>query len=333
MAAIRPSFWVDDSAWSATDIVVATEGETIDGELQILEVWKGGLQVGGKISIPELAAFAPESKRTVTPGWLDEKKEELPARVTGSRLALFLKKGEGASEKWLPATFYKEMNVAVVWSEQGKAYSFLQQMNPGPSLLMALRSSEAEIKAQTMKILETQTALAEAASIKSLSLRAEALRPFINSKPNHAIQLALAELTKCGEAALPVLRAMLNDQTLLHRHFDIVEVLGAVGGTAVGAELTCLVETETKFWEQSAPKLEQEWWHGKWPRIVPLQNRYSKIMSALYALKKMKYGGCKIAVTQLRDFWRSLPQLEGKNGRSQLSEECEAVLKALPDAP
>ncbi|MGD2114647.1 MAG: hypothetical protein PVG07_06335, partial [Acidobacteriota bacterium] len=42
-AGIRPSFHLDLVAWEATHVVVATEGPEIDGELTVLESWRGDL--------------------------------------------------------------------------------------------------------------------------------------------------------------------------------------------------------------------------------------------------------------------------------------------------
>jgi len=39
---------------------------------------------------------------------------------------------------------------------------------------------------------------------------------------------------------------------------------------------------------------------------------------------------CKEVVTEFRDFWRSLPQLDDKSGLNQMSEECDKILLALP---
>lgn len=99
IAAIRPSFSFADSTWNATDIIVATEGGAIDGKLQVLEVWKGNLRMGNNIVVPELAAFAPKTKRTVT--WIRVKNPPL-IYVTGSRLILFLKRST-TPQKWQPA--------------------------------------------------------------------------------------------------------------------------------------------------------------------------------------------------------------------------------------
>jgi hypothetical protein len=45
-AGIRPSFNLQNCSWHATHVVVATEGEKIDGVLKVLESWKGDLAPG-----------------------------------------------------------------------------------------------------------------------------------------------------------------------------------------------------------------------------------------------------------------------------------------------
>jgi hypothetical protein len=62
------SFSLEGCAWGATHIAVVTEGKRIDGILQVLESWKGGLKKGEVLTIPELAQFAPESQRVISRG-------------------------------------------------------------------------------------------------------------------------------------------------------------------------------------------------------------------------------------------------------------------------
>src|SRR6185369_11772246 len=50
-AGIRPSFHLETCSWRATDIVVVTEGEQIDGVFRILEIVKGDLKAGEMIKI------------------------------------------------------------------------------------------------------------------------------------------------------------------------------------------------------------------------------------------------------------------------------------------
>jgi hypothetical protein len=58
-------------------------------------------------------------------------------------------------------------------------------------------------------------------------------------------------------------------------------------------------------------------------------NHYTRVLAAIRVLNGLKYGDSKTAIIQLRDFWRSLPQLEDKSGLNQMSEECDGLLKAI----
>ncbi|MCD6051618.1 MAG: hypothetical protein K0Q55_3027, partial [Verrucomicrobia bacterium] len=84
-AGIRPSFRLESSAWRATDIVVVTEGDLIDGNLDVLETWKGTLSPGAVLSLKELGKFATEESRTVKPPWRRSKEEAAvpPVIVSG----------------------------------------------------------------------------------------------------------------------------------------------------------------------------------------------------------------------------------------------------------
>lgn len=98
-AGIRPSFGLNHCAWHATHIVVASEGDEIDGRLTVLESWKGDLQPGELVSIPQLASFKSQPSREVKTSPLGLAIERsmnyiTPKEyVTGSRMILFLKKG------------------------------------------------------------------------------------------------------------------------------------------------------------------------------------------------------------------------------------------------
>ena len=62
-AGIRPSFYAEECSWRATDIVVVSEGKKIDGIFEVLETWKGDLQPGETITIPEMAEFKAKDAR------------------------------------------------------------------------------------------------------------------------------------------------------------------------------------------------------------------------------------------------------------------------------
>jgi hypothetical protein len=56
-----------------------------------------------------------------------------------------------------------------------------------------------------------------------------------------------------------------------------------------------------------------------------------KLIAALAVLRELKYRDSQTAVTELRDFWKSLPQLEDRSGLNQMSERCDGMLKEFQE--
>lgn len=93
-AGVRPSFSPQECSWQATDIVVVTEGEKIDGIFDVLETWNGELKPGETITIPEMAEFESSDARGIDKwNWLKKEKRS-PEYVTGGRMILFLRDAE-----------------------------------------------------------------------------------------------------------------------------------------------------------------------------------------------------------------------------------------------
>lgn len=345
-AGIRPSFDLETCSWNATHIVVVTEGKTIDGVFRVLESWKGDLYSGDTIKVPELASFKAPSSRAVSDAWYEEQKNNQGLFVTGERMVLFLKKvssgstseagdsgpPSSASIRWKSSSFYDEMNVSVVWIETEKAFGFVQVMNPGPSLLISLGLSEEELKNRALDIKDIQGSFLQTAAIADPAKRSEALASFVHHSLHQARGAALEALGRSGKPALPVLRRMLADDSLLDIHPELIDVLAEVGKDDVGPDLTELIEKGLEFWRQTGPVLKKGWWNGKgfdsWEDAVPLRDRYSEVYSALLALRRRPYRESETIVIQFRDFWRSLPQLE-EIGSDQMTQACDEVLREL----
>ena len=332
-----PSFDLWDVSWQATHILVVTEGERIDGNVEVLASWKGDLPEGTVLRIPYLAVYKDPSRRVTAPWWWErtEGPDQPPSSsVTGSRMVLFLRetKADGAERsRWMGASSTSGMNVSVVWIEKDESYAFIQQINPGDSLLTALKMSEDELKDHVAEILETRDEFE-----RSLRLgpekRAQALGQLVHSEIFPARVTAFEELEHCGEAALPVLRELLRDESL-PSHAEIVQIMARVGGDRVGPELTALVASELEHWRQVAPALQPGWWNAlssEPEQTSALRERYTILLEALRGLKEIRYRGAESIVTELRDFWLSLPQLEDPSGLDQMSRECDALLDAGP---
>ena len=115
-AGIRPSFHLEHCVWHATDIVVASEGDTIDGELGVVKVLAGGLKIGDSISIPELGQFRTKESRTVRSFWRTSDEKEPPLVLTGDKLVVFLRRGgdrAATDPNWNPASRFGGMKVSV----------------------------------------------------------------------------------------------------------------------------------------------------------------------------------------------------------------------------
>jgi hypothetical protein len=146
---------------------------------------------------------------------------------------------------------------------------------------------------------------------------------------------AIEALSHCGRPALPVLRRMLKDETLADWHDRIIKTLGTVEGKASGPELMDIVISEAAFWHQKALSLHEGWWNGTglpWNEVKSLRNHYEMLYSSLTTLRAIKYQGNLQAVIDLRDFWRSFPQLGDQDGQSQMVEASDNVLHQTNEA-
>jgi len=344
---IQPSFWLESCAWDATDIVVATAGSQIDGGFTVIESWKGDLKPGQDIVVSELASFEPPSSRIIQT-FSDAEEEEPVEYVTGSRMILFLKrKAEGVRERgqaavqaagsvvWGPASS-EGVKASVVWVEEDQTFAFYRPNYHGRSLLTDYDMSEYEIRARVLDLTRTRNWFDQAMAIPEPSIRAEELGALGAHASLAALDLYFArkivfgEIQKCGEPALPTLRRMLRDQSLLRVHPEVVESLAVAGGEKVGDELTALIREEMEFWKAIGPSLKKGWWNNiPQPDTYRLRDRYGKVYAALVALRKLRFAGCKEVVAEFRDFWRSLPQLEDKTGLNQMSQECDEIWSEL----
>lgn len=343
-AGIRPSFNLEFSSWNATHIVVVEPIDKKTNIFLVVESWKGDLNPSEAILVPDLGPFTEKNISISTPPWLNNSDKAQNIMVTSSRMILFLKRLDNCINKsdrilpgstdlpntcWLDASPFKEIRTSVVWIEQGTAYVFLQPMNPGPTMLLPLAMTEKEVKEKTFQILATKYSIDLANEIPNRAEKARALQSFIKSDLYSARVQVIKEFENCGEAALLVLWEMLSDDSLLNRHADIIEVIVKINGKDTGSRLTTIVENELEFWKLKAPGLNSEWWNGgglEWDEVEFLRDRYSKLYQTLQGLKDIKYLGCEKTVSELRTFWRSLPQLEDKRGLDQMSQICDEIL-------
>ena len=337
-AGIRPSFSLEYSSWEATDIVIASEGAIIDGNLVILEALKGGLLPKEVIFVPELAKFRSLVSRLVKVPF-GMTRGETPQYVSGRRMILFLKKSPATQTRrfqadpkgrmWEPASLEKEMNVSVIWLEGDRSFAFIQWMNPGPSELIEYGKSETQLKERAREVIQERSALDRAAAIAEKSARAEAIAPFTASSLFLARQMAFEELEKGGEASIAVLYRILENDANLNVHDDAIRTLVAVGGEKAGPVLIDILRAEMVFWRATAPRLQKGWWNAG-NDIDPLHHRYQKVAAILRTFRTIRISGSREVVSDFRDLWRTLPPLDDSNEPDQLTKTSEEVLEKLP---
>jgi hypothetical protein len=339
---IEPAFHTETAAWNATHIVLSSEGEEIDGRLKVRESWKGDLKPGDEIEFPELKKFQPDEARRIDRRFTftSEKPEALAKTVTCQRMVLFLVRGDAAdgnpSPAWRPAMTVGDrplpMAVSVAWLEGEEALAIQQVMNPGPAVLMPLPENAKDFRAFVAQVVANQTELRTIAKERNLAERAAAFRRHVESKSYYVHHAAFEGLSTCGNAAVPVLEGILKDEARVRLHGDAVAALANTEGIDAVPRLVEILNKEIAFWKETAPGLSDGWYNGKGvegKQQTYLRDCYGRVVEAVLALDRHPDRRAADVVTRLREFWRSLPQLEDRSGLNQISERCTSILKKL----
>jgi hypothetical protein len=341
-AGIRPSFALDYSSWHATHILLVVTTHT-DGTFEVIESWKGDLNVGEQVVVPELRpdrkaipiSRYPQSWSDAIAGGIGEM---IPRQPAGSRMVLFLESAtlpptDRADNQqrlpWKPADIFGEMKTSVLWIDGGQIYGFLQLMNPGPSVLFEFSDSEGKVRDRVTEIDGVQKELTASLEEHDGAQRAERLKQYTQSDIFPARSLSLEELGKSGPAAVPTIRGMLDDPAFADEAAALVQALVAAGGDAVGEELNSRLRQDLAFWRAAGPTLPQGWWNQELSPHAPLRGRYSQTEQLIMGLEKTHYAGALKTAIELRDFWRSLPQLNDPSGINRMAGACDMLISHL----
>jgi hypothetical protein len=344
LVAFRPSFSLDYSSWHATHIVLVMTTST-DGTFEVVESWKGNLRVGERLVVPELIPSQnaiplsgyPQSWPT---GASDGVSEQIPKQPVGSRMVLFLKssameqvptKRTDKPERhgWKPSDIMDSMKASAVWLDGDQLYCFSQHLNPGPSLLLACRYSEERVRTRVAEIRGIQESMTVALAATDGEERAERLKPYVHSDVLPAQTFALEELGKTGPSGVRTIRGMLDDPAFTDEASALVKALVQAGGEAVGQELNNHLLQDVAFWKSTGPLLPQDWWNEDTTAHAPLREQYDRTYELIAGLEQTHYAAALTTATQLRDLWRSLPQLNDPSGVDQMAEECDKLIRHL----
>lgn len=335
-ARLEPSFHLETAAWNATDIVVVEGGDEIDDAFLVAEMLQGELKVGDEVVVPELAEFRDKAARRI---WLWKEGAE-PQYVSGDRMILFLTRDEpetSADEvKWLSSmltgSYRHAMKLSVVWVEGKKAYAIQQKQNPGPAAIFELPQGSAGVAAEIKRLVSLKKKLAAATATEAASERADLLAEFAVGKDYFARHEAFAALQNCEAAAESALLKIIDNPKHAAFHGDAIDCLGHALKDNATPILINLLKEETEFWRNRGPDLSVGWWNGqdlKWPEVKELRDQFRRLSAALRVMAKHPQPEYAKPVAELRDFWRTLPQLEDPSGLNQISHEADAVLNQI----
>lgn len=335
-AGIRPSFDLDNEAWRATDIILVSILPNNSG-FEVIETWKGDLYPGARISIPELIPPPGALPAALYPRmWAEDFNpdiaQQVPAQPAGSEVALYLRRNKSGSGAlgWEPANLMGSMQASAVWIDDGHLYSFIQVVNPGPSILQPMGSySFEDLKQRTAKVVRLQLQMEAVLTVQGRDQRALLLKPYVLSDVRDARTLAFEELGKLGPAAGPAISAMLNDSAYASEAPQLIRALIKAGGRAVGDDLTRRLQSEVAFWRSAGPSLPKNWWNLDPTPNAPLRLRYSETLELIYGLQQTLTTDALVPTRQLRDLWVSRPQLNDPSGLNQMSEECDKLIALL----
>jgi hypothetical protein len=121
---------------------------------------------------------------------------------------------------------------------------------------------------------------------------------------------------------------MLDDLAFVKWSPELVKTMVKAGGIAAGGELNRRLERDLAFWVQTGPSLSLDW-RVQLTSDSPLRHREGQTIYLVYGLEQVGYPGALDTAIQLRDFWRSLPQLNDPSGLDQMTDECGKLIKQL----
>lgn len=309
-----PSFHLEDCAWNATDVVVVTEGEAIDGKVRVLETWIGEREVGETLSVSGLASFAPPAWREV---W-DWNRKATGQSVSGRRIVLFL---ERTKDGWTGAGGegkYGGIGIASAWIEAGRAYVRSQLEPSGPQRFHE-SGTEATLRTRTLEIRAAKDELALATKIEDPRERLAALVQIVRGEIRTAIPLAIAEIEKLDpDTASKALKKLLADSDLRSvASLYVAQALIRVVIHDAGPVIVSALERETERW-QVPPDAS-----GKTPNKGDADDRADKCQYLIEVLLKAKYPECLPAVARFRRTLETSREL--RPYRSTIGYSCDRL--------
>jgi len=330
-AGIRPSFWLSYCAWEATDVLelAAAPGKA---RFRVIASIKGGTRPGDIKTLPELAPPVGSHSllKDLAFDFTDSRSYEIapPIRDT-DRLIVFLRPGDKPAN-WTLLT-------SAIWLQDGLAYVFEQTMNPGPTHLVAFsgatvriengktvftppsKQDEALVRSDTARLLHLRGRYDRAVANPNAAVRAAELARLVRAGDDVVIRAALAKLRGGGSEALHSLRPLLDDDSLLDAHFQILDTMTVTGARDI--DLDSIIRRETKYWTQTC----QQTLPGNWVRSFgePPASHYLRLVSALKTIRAL---GITSDLPDVREFNKVVKRCQHLSQQQELVEVIGTVV-------
>lgn len=330
-AGIRPSFWLSRCAWEATDVVELAVAPD-NARFRVVASLKGGIRPGAIKVLPELTPPAGDHSLLKDLAFdlpNSRSYESAPPIRDVDRLIVFLRPGDK------PANW--TMLTSAIWLQDGVAYTFEQTMNPGPTHLVAYlpsavqvdhgnaawkasrKRTEGLVRADIGRLLRLRETFDYALANPSPMARAAELARLVTSGDDVVIRGALAKLGGEGPEAARALWPLLNNDSLLNTHFQILDTMAVTG--ALDIRLDSIIRRERSYWTQTCHRALDANWVRNYGQ--PPAFHYLRLVSALKTIRTL---GINSDLPAVREFDKMMNECQHLSQQKELAEVIGTLL-------
>lgn len=300
-------------------MVVATEGESVDGRLTLIETWAGSLGAEDRIDRPKLSASTLEASLRIHRDGL---------RVTGARMVLFLDLlCDEATKTWASESDLHADSLCCI--EGSKVFAMIGRGSPAGALIGPLRMSERTLRARVLRMASIRDELARLQETADVEVRLTGAANFVNSDDEHFVMREVFEvLASCGKKAVPLLVSHLDGPL----DWEACRALAEIGDPSAVGPLVGRVERELLFWQEARDRLVDTSWRGATEReIREYESREHRLHTLLYALARIPSPEYEDVVRRTLKLWLGPPEIR-EIPYGHINRACSAALRALEHA-
>ena len=330
--------------WNASDILVMSPVSK-GGQFRVVEAIQGDTPIGTVVTLAELAPpdgevtsladvaefadiWSPRFRRDL------EHRDILPAPPMGTldRVIVFLRRPGVEPEYtpgnvkadtvgWQPANWWGDLRTSAIWLQDGEAYGYGQNINPGPSHLMRWKVTEEQVRAEIREVQKLRAAMDQALGNPSAAARRLQLVELVRSSDRTATASALQRLERNDEGA-DALEQLLLDPTLMEKHRQIVWSLQNIHATI---HLARILEGETFYWGQKCRELPMNWIQSMSVHD-PTEWHYALDVTLLAGVPTVTSAQDRTAVEAFAQAWSTCPVRDTSQTVEPLSQSADRLL-------